>query len=77
MLVRGEWHLRDDGVMRPIVRARVGGDGSPVPFPTVSGRFPGRIPGEAHAWTEGMKHPMPQIEAGVSYAGLPNRKDPL
>jgi len=31
MLVRGEWQLRDDGVMRPIVRARVGGDGSPVP----------------------------------------------
>jgi Aspartyl protease len=31
MLVRGEWQLRDDGVMRPIVRARVGEDGSPVP----------------------------------------------
>jgi hypothetical protein len=31
MLVRGEWQLRDDGVMRPIVRARVGGDDSPVP----------------------------------------------
>lgn len=31
MLVRGEWQLRDDGVVRPIVRARVGGDGSPVP----------------------------------------------
>jgi Aspartyl protease len=30
MLVRGEWQLRDDGVMRPIVRARVGGDDSPV-----------------------------------------------
>jgi len=30
MLVRGEWQLRDDGVMRPIVRARVGEDGSPV-----------------------------------------------
>ena len=31
MLVRGEWQLRDDGVLRPIVRARVGGDSSPVP----------------------------------------------
>jgi Aspartyl protease len=31
MLVRGEWQLRDDGVMRPIVRARVGGDGSQIP----------------------------------------------
>lgn len=31
MLVRGEWQLGDDGVMRPTVRARVGGDGSPVP----------------------------------------------
>ena len=30
MLVRGEWQLRDDGVMRPIVRARVGGDSSPI-----------------------------------------------
>ena len=30
MLVRGEWQLRDDGVVRPIVRARVGGDGSPL-----------------------------------------------
>jgi Aspartyl protease len=30
MLVRGEWQLRDDGVMRPIVRARVGGDGIQV-----------------------------------------------
>jgi hypothetical protein len=31
MLVRGEWQLRDDGVLRPIVRARVGGGGSPIP----------------------------------------------
>jgi hypothetical protein len=31
MLVRGEWQLRDDGVMRPIVRTRVGGDGRQVP----------------------------------------------
>jgi Aspartyl protease len=31
MLVRGEWQLRDDGVMRPIVRARVGGYDNPVP----------------------------------------------
>jgi hypothetical protein len=31
MLVRGEWQLRDDGVIRPIVRARVGGDSPPVP----------------------------------------------
>jgi len=29
MLIAGEWKLRDDGVMRPIVRARVlGSDGS-------------------------------------------------
>jgi hypothetical protein len=77
MLVRGEWQLRDDGMVRPIVPARLAGEDAPVPFPTVSGRFPGRTPGQAHAWMEGMKHPMPQIEAGVSYAGLPNRKDPL
>ena len=31
MLLRGEWQLRDDGVMRPVLRARVGGDGSLVP----------------------------------------------
>jgi hypothetical protein len=30
MLVRGEWQLRDDGMMRPIVRARVEGDGIQV-----------------------------------------------
>lgn len=31
MLIAGEWKLRDDGVMRPIVRARVlGSDGSHV-----------------------------------------------
>src|SRR5574341_1114368 len=31
MLIAGEWKLRDDGVMRPIVRARVlGSDGSLV-----------------------------------------------
>jgi hypothetical protein len=77
MLVRGEWQLCDDGVRRPMVRARMGEDGSPVPFPTVSGKFPRRIPGHAHAWTERMKLPMPQIEAGVSNAGLPSRKDPL
>jgi hypothetical protein len=32
MLVTGEWQLRDDGVMRPIVRAKVlGGAGNLVP----------------------------------------------
>ena len=31
MLVRGEWQLRDDGVMRPIVRARVGEADASVP----------------------------------------------
>ena len=31
MLIAGEWHVGDDGVTRPIVRAQVfGADGRPV-----------------------------------------------
>ncbi len=48
-----------------------------APFPTVSGKFPRRVPGHGHAWMEGMEHPTPQIDAGVFYAGLPSRKNPL
>jgi hypothetical protein len=36
MLVSGEWRLRDDGVRRPIVRARVGG--MAVQYPELSDR---------------------------------------
>ncbi len=46
-------------------------------FPTVLGKFPRRILARVRAWTDGMKHPVSHIKAGVSYAGLPSRKNCL